>query len=399
MPQFSIAEALDVVGRSTQGPCVSIVLPLEHSTKRETENTISLKNAVREVEEILQSQGFRAAEVRELLGSLYHDLERPAPWQGGARGFAVYISPDLYQTYSLPARPMRVCRVGDRFALTPLLQLHRADGRFAVLALNLKEVRLYEASRFSFVPVRLNGVPRSLDDYLKPLEYERSLKAHTSGTGTGKAPGTAAHGHYTGEEQNKKYQLEFFEQIDNAVRSRLAESGLRLVLAGVEYLVGLYRKQSAYAQIHEHYVQGSPERMDPQQLHDRAWEVVSSQVTAELEHALERFNRELGRNQGSVDLHDIVIAALRGQVDVLFADPSRPIWGSLNRETETVEIAHYLAENELEAQKNGKVDLLDLAVGETWKHRGEVFFIDSEQFPNYAPVSAVLRAGAVVGSQ
>ncbi len=399
MLQFSITEALDAIARDRTGPCVSLVLPLEHSTKRETENVIDLKNLVRDAEEILQAQGCDSGQVSKLLRPLHREMEKPAPWQGGARGYAVFLSPDSFQTYSLPVRPMRVCRVDDQFMLSPLLQLHRADGRFAVLALNLKKVRLYEATRYSFSPVPLNGVPAALEEYLRPLEFERNLGAYTSGTGAGKAPGTVAHGQYPGEEQNKKYVIEFFEQLDSVVRARFSDSSTPLVLAGVEYLVGCYRKQSSYPSIHGQYVPGSPERVDEYELHRRAWELVAPRITRELDSALERFERELGRNHSSVDVRDIVIAAARGHVDTLFVDPSRPIWGTFERADEDVQISDFADEDAVAAQKNGNIDLIDLAVRETWRHRGEVYFIDAETYPNYAPVSAVLRAAAVTIAQ
>ncbi len=396
MLQFSIAEALDAIAGDTQAPCVTLVLPIEHNTKRETENMIGLKNMVREAEDILAARGYTANEIRDLMRPVHRELEKPAPWQGGAHGYAVFLSPEVFQTVSLPVRPLRVCRVDDQFALAPLLQLHRADGRFAVLAINLKDVRLYEATRYSFSPLKLNGVPKNLEEYLKPLEFERSLSSHTTSGGSGKAPGTVAHGHFPGDEQHKKYVREFLEQVDSVVCSRLSDSGVPLVLAGVEYLVGFYRKRSAYSVIHDQYVPGSPERIDEPDLHRRSWELIEPEVGRDLEHALERFERELGRNHSSVDLGDIVTAASRGQVDTLFVDPSKPVWGSFDILTEQIELGDYGPTDTVVAQKAGMNDLVEFAVREAWKHRGEVYFINADEHPNYAPLSAVLRAGAVV---
>ncbi len=396
MLQFSIAEAMDAISGDARAPCVTLVLPIEHNTKRETENLIGLKNMVREAEDILVARGYTAGEIRELMQPVHRELEKPAPWQGGARGYAVFVNPEMFRTFSLPVRPLRVCRVDEQFALAPILQLQRADGRFAVLAINLKDVRLYEATRYSFSPVRLNGVPKNLEEYLKPLEFERNLSSHTSSSGTGKAPGTVAHGHFPGDEQNKKYVREFLEQVDSVVRSRLSESGLPLVLAGVEYLVGFYRKHSGYSVIHDQYVPGSPERIDEPDLHRRAWELIEPEIGRDLEQALERFERELGRNQSSVDLRDIVIAAGRGQVDTLFVDPSKPVWGSFDPVTEDIELSDHAPTDTVAAQKAGMSDLVEFAIREAWKHRGEVYFINTEQHPKYTPLSAVLRAGAVV---
>jgi hypothetical protein len=62
--------------------------------------------------------------------------------------------------------------------IKPLLPLLSGDGRFYILALSQKEVRLLEGSRYGIDAVELEKVPRGLAAALKFDVRERQLQFH-----------------------------------------------------------------------------------------------------------------------------------------------------------------------------------------------------------------------------
>jgi hypothetical protein len=161
--------------------------------------------------------------------------------------------------------------VDERFHIKPLLPLLSGDGHFYVLALSQNEIRLLQGSRDSVAVVDLVDVPESLADALRWDDPERQLQWHT-GTGA-RADGRAAifHGHGVGTDNTKTNILRYFQKVDDGICRILAEDPAPLVLAGVDYLLPIYRSASDYPNLVEGAVTGSPEELSAANLHQAAW--------------------------------------------------------------------------------------------------------------------------------
>ena len=70
-----------------------------------------------------------------------------------------------------------------------MLPLFSAGGRFYVLAVSQKRVRLFEATATEIEEIGLEDVPRGIQDTLKFDVRERQHQLHTSG---GQRPGKGA---------------------------------------------------------------------------------------------------------------------------------------------------------------------------------------------------------------
>jgi hypothetical protein len=130
------------------------------------------------------------------------------------------------------------------------------------------------------------------------------------------------------------------------------------------------------------FVSGSPDYLSPTELHAKAWPLVEQGLVAEREALRNRiYERENPR--ASFGLPFVVGAAIRGQVDSLFIDCSRPWWGLYDAENDTV-FVHPKAQP-------GDTDLVELAAVATLKHGGRVYAITSENANPDAAAQALLR--------
>src|SRR5207248_3136892 len=125
-------------------PCVSLLMPTTRGPGNE--DKVRWKNLVRQAEEPLRAKGLRSPDARDLLRPL-RDLEEDVPfWLNASAGLAAFVAPDFERTFRLPAAFDEQVIVGDRFHVKPLLPLLN-DGRFFILALSQKHVRLLLATR------------------------------------------------------------------------------------------------------------------------------------------------------------------------------------------------------------------------------------------------------------
>lgn len=370
-----------------EDPCVSIYSPMVKAGPETQQNPIRFKNLVRQAESALRERGLDEKEAETLLAPAIDLIDDHPFWQHQATGFAAFLSGGLVRWYRLPIEVRELAVVEDRFHLKPLLPFLSGDGRFYVLALSQKRVRLLEATRHSVRELDLEregGLPISLNDALGYELEERHLQLHTGTRPSSGASGAAVyHGQGGGEDDAKAEIQKFFNLLDNGVKDLLADKDAPLVLAGVEFLLPIYRNVTGHGRVVEGGVVGNPDNLSAEELHEKAWPVVEPVFSRAQEAASERFHDLLGTGQASKDFDDVVTAAHDGRIETLFVALGTRRWGSYDPEKREVELS--------EDNGPGTEDLVDFAALQTLRKGGQVFAVSPENVPEGEAVAAVYR--------
>jgi hypothetical protein len=351
----------------------------------EAQDTIVLKNLLKRADEHLTGLGVRAPEATAMLAEARSLLSDGPFWRSEGAGLALFISDESTDAYRLPIPFEELVFVGEHFHVKPLLPLVAEDGVFRVLALSQQRIRLLEGTRFRTREIPVSGMPTSLAEALKYDVWEKQLQF--SGLGpTAAAPAgraTMFHGHGGGGEDVKDAILRYFRQVDTGVREMIGAGREPLVLAGVEYLLAIYREANTYPMLLEGGVTGNPDDLSPQTLHDRAWAVVEPFFRRAQEEAGERYRARAGTALATNELKEVLAAARYGRVDTLFVAVDRQCWGEWDPGTGRLDV-HPSAQP-------GDEELLDSATAYTVAHGGEVFAMSAEDLPDDEPVAALLR--------
>lgn len=382
MDMITLAELKTLLGRQPNW-CVSLYMPT-HRRGRDTEQgPIRLKNLLREAEERLESKGLRSPAARKMLEPAQRLLQDSDFWRHQSDGLALFITPEAYYTYRLPLPFTELVVISDRFHLKPLLPFFASDGHFYILALSQNEVRLLEGSRHTVDEIEMENLPKSIAEALQYERFEQELQFHSSSaaSGGGKRP-TIFHGHDVSDEDKGRI-LRWFHKLDNELSTLLAEEQSPLVLAGVDYLLPLYRKANAYPHVLEKGIEGNPDKLKPEQLHDRAWLLVEPVFAQAREEAAARYGQLASGGQATTNVQEAVLAAHHGRVDELFVAVDSQVWGVFDAATNTVSV-HKEAEP-------GDEDLLDLAAIQTMLNSGAVYAVPLEHVPEQAPLAALFR--------
>lgn len=373
------------------GLCVSLYMPTEQKGRATQQQPIRLKNLLAQAAEQLDQQGRRADEVEQLLAPAYQLVEFNPFWQIQSAGLALFLTPEWFVYYRSPLQFAELVVVNERCHIKPLLPLISEAGLFYVLTLNQQGVRLYQGSRFQLTAVEVDpAVPHSLADELRYDEFEAQLQFHT---GTGRTTNTGRRGAMffgqgdAGDEALLKEQLlRFFQHLDDGVRRTINE-GKRtpLVLAGIEYLQGLYRQANQYHQLVEQGIEKDPETLNPEELHQAAWASVEPLFQQARQQALDHYHHLAGTgdSRAAHELATIVAAAYFQRVDTLFITPAQAVWGSFSP-------ARNMAEVHPEHQA-GDEDLLDLAASSTLLNGGRVYAVAADELPAAGPAAAIFR--------
>jgi hypothetical protein len=194
----------------------------------------------------------------------------------------------------------------------------------------------------------------------------------------------ATHGHGFGREDIKRMVLEYYRVVDRAFRELAAEHPFPLVLAGVEYLVSLYREVNSYPRTLAEAVPGSPETHPLHQLFEHARQLVLQWAQQERRRWLEQYYELRGKSvKATEELTTIVLGAAEGRVEVLFIAEGAQLWGTVDWQRRAVEVSS--------ADTPGAVDLVNEAAVQTLLHRGTVLNVAAQELPDAASMAALLR--------
>lgn len=382
MDLFS-ADRLTALMERPKGPCVSIYLPTHRASVENPQDRLRFKNLLKEAEGRLEALRLRPSEARDLLAQAHQMLEDDPFWRQLGDGLALFVAPEVFRFYRLPRRFSELVVVTDRFHLKPLLPLLTEDGGFYVLALSQNEVRLLQGSRDSIGEVYLKDIPKNLAEALKYDVFEKQIQVHPRAAGGPRGRPAIFHGHGGGAEETKEQILQYFRQIERGLQEILKEKRSPLVPAGVDYLLSLYREVNTYPHLMEKGVAGNPERLRPDELHAKAWEIVQPRFQEAQRQAADRYHKLRGTGKTANYLEAVVPAAHHGRIEVLFVALGVQLWGLFDPAEDKV----YVNPKALP----GDEDLLDLAAIQTLLHGGTVYAVEIEQMPEDAPVASILR--------
>jgi hypothetical protein len=156
-----------------------------------------------------------------------------------------------------------------------------------------------------------------------------------------------------------------------------------LVVASVEYYLPLYREANSHPNLLDQVVAGSPEPMTSAQLHSEACRAALLHFEEPRRKAMSRCEELLGTQRASDKLEEILPAAHKGRVEVLFVDLRQHQWGSDGT-------AEFRAELH-DTRRPGDEDLLNCAARYTVLNGGQVFPLLSERPPGAGDLAAVFR--------
>lgn len=333
---------------------------------------IQLKNFLKEVEDAVKAQGLRWDDVESLLGKARELLEDEDFWKHQREGLALFMAPGFFRSYRLPIEVPAKQVVADAFDIRPLLPMLANDGHFYILAISENEVRLFDASRYGVQELRPDGVPTSMAEALWSDTNEKQIQWHS---GAGASPGGHGRsamffgtGPSTGMEQHKVDYKRYFDKVDAALSPFLTSHPAPVVLAGVQYLLPIYRDANTCAQILDGEVHGGPEHKTAEDLHEGAWEMASKHFGLAREKALDRFHELHEKGQATTDLDQIAAGATSGRIETLFLSESDGL--------------------EAGTEVGGR---LNAAAVDTLAKGGDVFVIASTEIPSQHPAAASFR--------
>jgi len=331
MRPLELITAQDIVEISNlaSGVCVSLYVPTQKAGLETRQSGIHLKNLLSEVEAQLSDQGLRWNEIETVILDTKALIDDDDFWQHQGEGLAIFLSSEVSKIFKLPISVQPRQLVAESFDILPLLPILSGDGNYYVLAVSENEVRLFNASRDNFTELDIDEVPDGMAEALWADDHEKQQQWHSGAGSAPKGGGRSAMFFGTGDEgsmeQHKVDYKRYFDKVDAALSTTFKQHPAPVVLAGVQYLLPIYRQANTSAHLIEAEVHGNQERTTEEAIHQASWDVAAPHFELVAQTAKDRFHELLGTGLSSADWNEIRSAAEAGRIQTLFVSGDIPV--------------------------------------------------------------------------
>jgi hypothetical protein len=378
-------EQIKGLAQQTENPSISIFLPTHRAGQDTQQDPIRFKNLLRDAEKQFLDSGMGPREVSALLEPAQALLGDPYFWSHQYEGLAVFMTSEDFHSYRLPFKVEELLIIAQSYYVKPVLPLFTNNGHYYILAISQDGVRLFEGTRNSVGQIDLpDGTPVNLEEALRLDGRQKTLQMHT-GTSQSEAGQGMFHGQGPGEEEQKVWIEQYLNLVDTGLKDIFREQQLPLVLAGVDYLLPIYRKVSEYANIMQKGITGSPEYLRPEELQEQAWPIVEAYFRQETEKTVEQYHQLADTDKATDNVEQIVAAAFNGRVDKLILSIENQIWGAFNPKDGKV------TRSSNGQSKKHNLALLDFTAMNTLQNGGTVCALSQDEMPTDSPIAAVFR--------
>ncbi|MCF0074684.1 hypothetical protein LZD49_29635 [Dyadobacter sp. CY261] len=364
--------------------CITIYLPTHQSgvEVNEKHDAILLKNTLKDIAGRLSEQGIDTARIEQLLTPAYRLLQQDRFWGRMGKGLAIFIADGYFKYLIMHVMPRHEAVCQKRFLMTPLIPLLTCKTHFYLLVINKQKCKLFRADTFGMEYIDVPGLPDEMLD-VKRLS-EKDASTFRPGTSSG-AGGANFHGMGGGNPDHKDTIAVYFEAVDDIIyKEVLHAENAPLLLAGVEYLIPIYRAASDYHNICSESLTGSHEHDGLNQLYAQAREIMAPYFAQAREKALTIFANQKATPLTTSMVRDVIPAAYYGRVSHLFVREGAHIAGRFDEMNSILDLDH----NDQEPQE----DLVDMAVIKTLTQGGEVYILPEELMPSESTeLAGVLR--------
>jgi hypothetical protein len=372
------------------GPCVSLYLPTHPGGAGGEADAIELRGALSRAEEALRKRGLNATEAANALRQGRGLAENHEFWRERSNSLAIFSSPDVFRAWRLPEASDAVALVANRFYLKRLLPAVDWSRRCFVLTLSQNSVRLFEASKSSISETPIESFPANIDETLNYTSVDRGEQVHSAmrgggvGTSSGGKQAAVFHGQGGEPDAAKSDLLLFFREIDRLIRPALQDETTPLLLAGVRYLLPIYREANTYPHLAEEEIHGNMDRLSDKEIHELVAPILHERGEHARKDVISNFRRLAGTGKTSDDATKVFAAAAQGRVQSLLLRPlAEQLWG-LPEETGAEPPT-------CDAQTPGAEELTEWALAETIACGGSAYFAATDEANFVGPMAAIFR--------
>ncbi|MCX7548947.1 hypothetical protein OS188_13400 [Xanthomarina sp. F1114] len=359
-----------------QDNCISIFIPTHRGGKKviQEEDTLSLKNQLKDVKLKLDKKGLNGDAINKLTKPVQDLIDDSSFWREQSDGLAIFLADGYLKVYTIPVYFMEFNYVSNSFYLKPLMPMFVGDGDFYLLSLERRNVKLYDCTQHSFTEIVIDDlIPESKRDRVG-FDFEEKNLQFRSG-GTGQAGQAMYHGQEAATGARKNEIKKYLRAINDGIAPLLRDESKPMLVAAQDPIFDIYKEVNTYASLKEGNITTDFSNTDIFEIHELAWEKIAPLFDQKRKDKIAQFLSEQGTGKTAIGIDKIIPAAINGKIDTLFCENKADIFGDFTKENSVITVTQ-------SEENNNTISLLNVAVIKTFLNGGDVYLIDKEDMPN-----------------
>lgn len=334
-------DLVDRFASATGEGLVSILIPTHRKGPETAQDRIRLKNALSELDDLMDAAGWRRPSRQSQLAGLRRLLDDEEFWAHQGDGLACYVDDDGEVTAVSVGDPLEtLITVASTFHVRHLLPPLERE-RLQALVLTKGSVGLYDVDVHGAAQADAD-LPRSMGDVNWFIDYESQTQRHADRAGSA----GIQHGHDPSDRMH-----EDLGRFLRAVSDALPAGAGPVAVLGDDPLIDEFRKITE-REVIDLDLDGTDRAESVTEVHRRVLPVIEERFAARLQSNREAAESALGSKDVITLFPEALTAAATGRVSRVFLRKGvAPVWGTFDPESFE---AHTVAERTV-----GTVDLID----------------------------------------
>lgn len=357
-----------------QENCISIFIPTHRAGEKvlQQEDTLMLKNQLKEVKNKLTQKGLHADVVNKMTAPVQQLIDDSSFWREQSDGLAIFIADGFTKIYTLPIYFKEYNYLSNSFYLKPLMPMFVGNGEFYLLMLERSNVKLYTCNQHSFTEIRIDDlIPASKEERVG-FDYEQKNLQFRTGQGAGQA---MYHGQEAATGKKKDEIKKYLRAINDGLAPLFSEQNRPMLIAAQRPLFDIYKEVNSYPNLMEENLTVDFSDSTILDAHELAWEKMASVFDQKRKDKIALFLNEQGTGKTAIGIDKIIPTAINGKIDALFCENLADIFGNFKEENNLFTVTQS-EENE------NTISLMNVAAVNTFLNGGEVYLLDKEEMPN-----------------
>jgi hypothetical protein len=364
--------------------CVSLFLGTHRAGVEVNEqfDPVTVKRSLQDITTQLSQKGFNKPAIEKILDPVNELIGKDDFWKTQSNGLALFISDGFFKYIRMPLAPEQQLVIENSFYVTPLIPIMTSKEYFYLVVISKKQVKLFRGDAFGLEFIPVEGLPQGMDDLSRDDKGEEGTFRNEGPAAT---TGTGFHGMGGGNNVDEKAKIAtYFEAADDVIYKKILHNeNAPLVLAGVEYLIPIYKSVADYNNVWDDALTGNYEYKDTPTLYKEAKETMSPYFERRINKALELYGNQSATALTSSIPADVIPGTYYSRVSYLFVQKGAHIWGTFDEMSNEIKLH--------ETQQEDSEDLIDNAVVKTLATGGDVFVLEKEKMPADSTIAAIFR--------
>ena len=353
--------------------CISIYIPLYKSGKEQNEHLAqaNLKRCLKKINEQLTEHQLSNSDISKYLAPIEELLKNSEFWRNPSEGLAIFLDKQGLKYYNLPIHFNTYFYVADHFYLLPLLPLFHENEKFYILELSQDYVQLYEANKFGYKKLSIEGfIPKKLEETVGFDYKQKNLQYRSNQNGFGSSN---LHGKGEGKDDAKKELQTFTKAIDKGLNKFIKTKKATLIIASISQLFDIYSQESTYPNLFKQNIAGDPEFKNKNMLHQEACVLLKDVFETRRNEKIKMLSELYNSQKTAYEVSDIIRASFNGKVNTLFVKQNEDLFGVFNNENQQIKIDS--------KKKLQNASLINFCAINTFLKGGEVYFLPANKMP------------------